>query len=83
MTRTGLAVALAIAFVVGLTFGFYPDLDIRISRLFFERGPIAFGLRIDPFLMWVRNTALWIEAALVAPAVVALSECRSRLVIRS
>src|SRR5580704_5484289 len=72
MTRTGLAVALAIAFLVGLTFGFYPDLDIRISRLFFERGPIAFGLRIDPFLMWVRNTALWIEAALVAPAVVAL-----------
>jgi membrane-associated PAP2 superfamily phosphatase len=72
MTRTGLAVALAIAFLVGITFGFYPDLDIRISRLFLELGVIRFGLRIDPFLMWVRDGALWLEAALAAPAVVAL-----------
>jgi lipid A 4'-phosphatase len=72
MTRTGLVVALAIALVVGLTFGFYPDLDIRISRLFLELGVIRFGMRIDPFLMWVRDGALWFEAALAAPAVVAL-----------
>src|SRR5580700_1577171 len=72
MTRTALVVALAIALLVGLIFGFYPDLDIRISRLFLERGVIPFGLRIDPFLMGVRNASLWIEAALVAPAIVAL-----------
>ncbi|MGP0095076.1 MAG: phosphatase PAP2 family protein [Xanthobacteraceae bacterium] len=74
MTRIGLAVALAIALLVGVIFGIYPDLDIRISRLFLERGviPIPFALRIDPFLMAVRNAALWIETAVVAPAIVAL-----------
>lgn len=72
MTRIGLAVALAIALLVGLIFGLYPDFDIQISRLFLERGVIPFGLRIDPFLMGVRNGALWLEAAVVAPAIVAL-----------
>jgi membrane-associated PAP2 superfamily phosphatase len=72
MNRTGLAVALGIAACVGLVFGIYPELDIRIARLFFPLGNIDFGLRIDPFLMAVRDASLWLEAALVAPAAVAL-----------
>jgi len=76
MTRTALAVALAIALLVGLIFGLYPDLDIRISRLFADiptiYGVMPFGLRIDPLLMALRGGALWLEAALVTPAIVAL-----------
>ena len=31
MNRTGLLIALAIAAVTGLVFGFFPDLDLRIA----------------------------------------------------
>jgi membrane-associated PAP2 superfamily phosphatase len=72
MNRTGLVIAVAIAACVGLVFGIYPDLDVRIARLFYAMGPISFGLRVDPFLMWVRDAALWLEAALAVPAAVAL-----------
>jgi lipid A 4'-phosphatase len=75
MNRTGLLIALGIAAVVGLIFGFYPDLDLRISRPFFERVDDAhnvFALRINPTVMFLRQSAMWVVTALVAPAVVAL-----------
>ncbi len=34
MNRTGLLIALGIAAVTGLLFGFYPDLDLRVARYF-------------------------------------------------
>jgi membrane-associated PAP2 superfamily phosphatase len=74
MNRTGLTIALAIAAVVGVIFGFDPDLDLRISRYFLEitRNGLDFGLRIDPDIVALaRNFSMWIIAALVAPAVVA------------
>src|SRR5215470_10793625 len=36
MNRTGLIIALTIAIVAGATFGFYPELDLRIARHFYE-----------------------------------------------
>ena len=36
MNRTGLLIALAIAVAVGLLFGFYPDLDLRLAELFYD-----------------------------------------------
>ena len=35
MNRTGLIITLAIAAVVGLVFGLYPQLDIAIARPFY------------------------------------------------
>ncbi len=35
MNRTGLMIALGIAVVTGLLFGFFPDLDLRVARYFF------------------------------------------------
>ncbi len=75
MNRTGLVVALAIAAVVGLVFGLFPALDVRISALFLhidEYPWLPFGLRIDPFLMDVRDGALWFEAAIAAVPAIAL-----------
>jgi lipid A 4'-phosphatase len=70
MTRTGLTVALAIAAVVGLVFGLYPDLDVRVTGLLFNPEVSTYGLRQT--LLPVRNTAMWLVAALVAPAVLVL-----------
>src|SRR3978361_1340510 len=73
MNRTGLVVALAVALVVGLIFGLYPDLDVRLARLFFGMGNRGFGLRIDPLLMGIREAIIWLITAfagLVAAALV-------------
>ena len=74
MNRTGLIVALAIAAVVGLAFGLFPQLDLAVSRYFYDfvERPNYFVLRIYPPLMLARNIGLWITTVLVAPAVAAL-----------
>ena len=36
MNRTGLLIALVIAAVVGVIFGLYPELDLRLVRPFYE-----------------------------------------------
>jgi membrane-associated phospholipid phosphatase len=75
MNRTGLIIALAIAVVAGLAFGLYPELDLHVARRFYgfvDAGNNAFAWRIYPPVMLARDIGLWISAALVAPAVVAL-----------
>ncbi len=74
MNKTGLFVALAIAVVVGLLFGLFPQLDIAISRPFysFAIGGNQFGWRISPPVMTARDIGLWVGTVLVAPAVAAL-----------
>jgi lipid A 4'-phosphatase len=70
MNRTGFLVALGIAAVVGLVFGFYPDLDIRISRLFFD--PDRKWLASGSGIARLRDVISWTVALIAAPAVVAL-----------
>jgi lipid A 4'-phosphatase len=75
MNRTGLIVALAVAAVVGVVFALFPQVDLRISRHFYEYVDAAhntFAWRIDPPVMRARDTGLWIATLLVAPAVAAL-----------
>ena len=75
MNRTGLIVALVIAAVVGLAFGLYPDLDLRVSRYFYgvaDSSHNMFAWRLYPPLMLARDTGLWVGTVLVAPAVAAL-----------
>jgi PAP2 (acid phosphatase) superfamily protein len=75
MSRVGLIAALAIAAVVGLVFGFYPQLDVRIASYFYaftDANHNMFALRIYPPLMLARNIGLWVGAVLILPAVVAL-----------
>jgi membrane-associated PAP2 superfamily phosphatase len=75
MNRTGLLIALFIAAVTGLTFGLFPDLDLRISRIFYEHvvGGNAFGWRIYRPLMLARDAGLWVGTLLIAPFLVALA----------
>jgi membrane-associated PAP2 superfamily phosphatase len=74
MNRTGLLIALGVAAAVGLIFGFFPELDLRIAALFSaaDRNGLSFASRFDPQLMWLRDAGVWIPALLVAPAVIAL-----------
>jgi lipid A 4'-phosphatase len=72
MTRTGLVIALAVAVLVGAVFALYPQLDLAISRPFYDPDKPDFPLRFMPSLYRLRDAAQWIVAALAAPAVVAL-----------
>jgi lipid A 4'-phosphatase len=75
MNRTRLIVALAIAAVVGLVFGLVPELDLRISRHFYEYVDVnhnAFASRLNPTAMMARNVGLWVVTLLIAPVVAAL-----------
>jgi membrane-associated PAP2 superfamily phosphatase len=69
-----LIVALAIATIVGLVFALFPQLDLRISRHFYEYavGSNMFAWRISPPIILARNTGLWVGTLLIAPAVAAL-----------
>jgi lipid A 4'-phosphatase len=75
MNRTGLLIALAIAAAAGLVFGFFPDLDLRIARIFYGHivGNNTFGWRLYPPLMLARDAGLWIGTLLIAPALAALA----------
>lgn len=75
MNRTGLYIALGLAVVVGGIFGLYPDLDLKIARLFVDWGGrpnFTFSLRLHPAVWWLREIGLWVSAIVVAPAVAAL-----------
>ena len=36
MNRTGLFIALGLALVIGLLFGIYPELDLKLAALFYD-----------------------------------------------
>jgi len=73
MNRTGLLIAFVLAAVVGVVFGLYPGLDLRIAAPFHEIaiGGNKFGLRVYPPLMAARDIGLWIVTILVALPVAA------------
>jgi membrane-associated PAP2 superfamily phosphatase len=69
MSRRGLIVALFIAAAVGVVFGFFPELDLKISRLFFDPAAGAFPLQKERMLAYGRDAATWLLVLLIAPAV--------------
>jgi membrane-associated PAP2 superfamily phosphatase len=73
MNRTGLVIALAVAAVAGVVFALYPELDITISRWFYDPAKQDFPLRFNRNLVFVRDESMWLVAALAIPAGVALA----------
>jgi lipid A 4'-phosphatase len=72
MNRTGLAIALAIAASVGLVFGVWPDIDLKLAALFFDAPHGGFWRSYDPFYLRVRDASTWVIALVAAPAGLAL-----------
>jgi membrane-associated PAP2 superfamily phosphatase len=75
MNRTGLIVALAIAVIVGLVFGIFPQLDLMISAPFYaiKRGGNDFGLRVDDPVAMARDAGLWVGTLIILPVLGALA----------
>ena len=78
MNRTGLLVVLAIGVAIGVIFAAFPELDIKITGLFFDPASRWFGLTYYMFVdghMWVlrlRDATMWMVAALAFIPVAAL-----------
>jgi lipid A 4'-phosphatase len=72
MNRTGLFIALSFAIVIGLVFGVYPELDLKLAALFYDTEARTFPLQQDWLASFARDGAMWIAWGLAAPAIGAL-----------
>lgn len=72
MNSNGLAIALAVGGVVGVTFGLWPHLDIALTRPFFDETYKLFMSHYSLIARYAREFFQYGTAALVAPAFIAL-----------
>ena len=72
MNRTGLFIALGLALVIGLLFGTYPELDLKLAALFYDPATQSFPLKLDALASFARDAAMWIAWAFALPAIVAV-----------
>ena len=72
MNRTGLFIALALWLVIGVVFGLYPELDLKLAALFFDPATKTFPLKLNEWAGIARDAAMWVSWAFVLPALVAL-----------
>src|SRR5215470_1446941 len=72
MNRTGLFIGLSLALVVGLLFGLYPELDLKLAALFYDPQTRNFPLKFNWAASLAREAAMWIAWGLALPAIVAL-----------
>src|SRR5437660_8665880 len=71
MNRTGLMIALAVGATVGLIFGIWPALDIKLASPFFDSARGGFWRSYDPLYLRARDGAVWLITLVALPAVVA------------
>ena len=72
MNRTGLRIALAIAFVGGLICAVDPQLDLDIAALYFNAKVHLFSVNAQPWVQHSREAARLIITLLVLPAFIAI-----------
>src|SRR5256885_10396305 len=73
MNRSGLVVALLVGVCVGVVFAAYPQLDIAISRVFFNEAYRVFPVQYSLVARHLRDIFSYIVVALVAPAFIAIA----------
>jgi membrane-associated PAP2 superfamily phosphatase len=72
MNRTGLFIALALALVIGLLFGIYPELDLKLAALFYDPATRSFPLKSNEVASFARDAAMWIAWGMALPSILAL-----------
>jgi len=72
MNRTGLFIALALWVVIGLVFGIYPELDLKLASLFYDPQIRTFPLKLNGLAKFARDAAMWIAWAFAVPSIVAV-----------
>lgn len=82
MDRTGLWIALGLGAGIGLAFGFFPELDLKVAALFFDPEAQQFTLWRKVLLghaSWpahARDASMWIVAALaIVPGAALAAKC--------
>jgi lipid A 4'-phosphatase len=73
MNRTGLIIALGLTLVIGLLFGIFPELDLKLAALFYDPATKSFPLKLDGLAALARDAAMWVAWALALPALVAIA----------
>src|SRR6201989_2019953 len=73
MNRTGLFIALGLALVIGLAFGIYPELDLKLAALFYDAATKSFPLKLNTLAAIARDGAMWIAWGIALPAILALA----------
>ena len=72
MNRTGLVIALGLSLVIGLLFGIFPELDLKLAALFYDSASTSFPLKQNGLAAFARDGAMWIAWALALPALIAI-----------
>jgi lipid A 4'-phosphatase len=72
MNRTGLVIALGLSLIIGLLFGIFPELDLKLAALFFDPASGSFPLKEHGLAAFARDGAMWIAWALALPALFAI-----------
>jgi lipid A 4'-phosphatase len=72
MNRTGLVIALGVAAVVGLVFGIWPDLDLKLAAPFYDPDRGGYWRTYDPTYWRGRDAVTWLVTLVALPAVAAL-----------
>jgi membrane-associated PAP2 superfamily phosphatase len=71
MNRTGLFIALSLALIIGLLFGIFPELDLKLAALFYDAAAKAFPLKLNVTAAFARDAAMWVAWAFALPALAA------------
>ena len=58
MNRTGLFIALGLTLVVGVVFGVYPALDLKLASLFYDEATRSFPLKSSTLAAIARDGAM-------------------------
>jgi len=58
MNRTGLIVALSLSLFVGLLFGIYPELDLKVAGWFYDSSSKTFPLKLNALAALARDGAM-------------------------
>jgi len=72
MNRTGLFIALGLSLVIGLLFGIFPELDLKLAALFYDPATTSFPLKQSWLAAIARDGAMWIAWALALPSLAAI-----------
>jgi lipid A 4'-phosphatase len=72
MNRTGLFIALGLALIIGLLFGIFPELDLKLAALFYDPATTSFPLKQSGLAAFARDSAMWVAWVLALPALAAI-----------
>jgi membrane-associated PAP2 superfamily phosphatase len=72
MNRTGLFIALGLSLIIGLLFGIFPELDLKLAALFYDSATASFPLKQNGLAAFARDGAMWVAWALALPALAAI-----------